>query len=54
MCYTRTRHAAWHKFSLKYFHERLKIREIHKIKDPQKFSTIQYVPNISIVENLDP
>ena len=30
------------KFSLKYFRGQLKIREICKVKDPQKFSAIQY------------
>ena len=42
ICCTRTLHAACQKFSLKYFHERLKIREIREIKDPRKFSAIQY------------
>ena len=36
-------HTACHKFSLKYFHERLKICEICKIKDPCEFSAIQYM-----------
>ena len=43
ICCMHTLHAAWQKFSLKYLHERLKIRKIrkiHKIKDPGKFSTI--------------
>ena len=38
-----TLHAVCQKFSLKYFHKRLKIREICEIKDPQKFSTIRYL-----------
>ena len=46
-----TLHAACQKFSLKYFHKRLKI---HEIKDPQNFSTIQYVsPFPSLLKWLD-
>ena len=33
ICCTRTLHAVCQKFSLKYFHERLKIHEIREIKD---------------------
>ena len=38
-----TLHATCQKFLLKYFHERLKICEIRKLKDPRKFSAIQYI-----------
>ena len=31
------------KFLLKYFRKQLKIREIRKIKDPRKFSTMRYI-----------
>ena len=44
-----TPHAACQKFSLKYFHEQFKIREIHEIKDPQKFSAIQYALHLLVV-----
>ena len=37
---TRTLHAVCQKFLLKYFREQLEIREI---KDPRKFSAIQYI-----------
>ena len=37
-----TLHATCQKFLLKYFLERLKIHQIHEIKDPQNFSAIQY------------
>ena len=36
ICCTHTLHGACQKFLLKYFHERLKIREIREIKDLQK------------------
>ena len=39
----RTLHAARQKFSLKYFREQLKIREIRETKDPRKFSAIRVV-----------
>ena len=40
---TCTSHSACHKFSLQYSHKQLKIRKkIHKIKEPRKFSAIQY------------
>ena len=42
-CRTRTLHTVCQKFLLKYFHELLKIHEIFEIKDPWKFSAIQYV-----------
>ena len=49
ICCTHTSHAACHKFSLKYFRKWLKIREIHKIKGPQKFSAIRYTYQARII-----
>ena len=34
-------------FSLKYFHKRFKIHKIREIKDPRKFSAIQYYITIA-------
>ena len=47
ICCTHTLHAACQKFSLKYFRVRLKIREIHEIKDPRKFSAIWYTTSVT-------
>ena len=40
---THTLHATCQKFSLKYFQKQFKTREVHAIKDLQKFSAIQYI-----------